>query len=141
MLAAVGLALVWSLFNLGRFAVDTDARVRLIVGGVFVVLILLRRDSPTVMPPFGARLALMGGVAAVVSVLGVVFGVNQLEWIGLVVILYACFRWSLPPVYAANSFTAMFSRTEAALISWVAASISDRLCKAVTMAWRRSTST
>jgi exosortase/archaeosortase family protein len=108
LLAAGVLFLSWLIPNLGRIAADDDGFIRFVLGGLFAVLILFRSlprprgaveqevAAETAPPARGRRLAALGAAGALLSLGGIIFSVNQFEWLGLIVILYACLRWALP---------------------------------------------
>jgi exosortase/archaeosortase family protein len=108
LLAAGILFLAWLIPNLGRITADDDGFIRFVLGGLFAVLILCRSlvaprgaavpdpGAETAAPARGRRLAALGAAGALFSLAGIIFSVRQFEWLGLIVILYACLRWALP---------------------------------------------
>jgi len=57
------------------------------------------------------RAAMLGGTLATVG--GLIFGVHQFEWLGVVLVLYACLRWALPARFSLDILLALF------LVYWI----------------------
>ncbi|MBN1557617.1 MAG: archaeosortase/exosortase family protein [Lentisphaerae bacterium] len=123
-LAAAGLLfLVWLIVNYGRITADEEGFIRFVLGGLFAVLILFRpKAKPTGGRPEsgapaggrgGFRLLAAGAGGALLSMTGLVFDVHQFEWLGMVLILYACLRWALPARYGRDILLALF------LLYWI----------------------
>jgi len=109
---AILLFLTWLGFNLGRLTADTDREVCLVLGILFSLAILIRPKIPrsavyasTRLSPWWSPVSGVAGLAAALP--GIVFGIHQLEWIGLLLILYSCMRWSLPSRFACDILPAL----------------------------------
>ncbi len=90
----------WAGANFQRLAGDEDALIRIVLVTLFAALIIGRR-KPEAPPRARRRLpapVLAGGAVLLVAV-GLVFRVHHAEWLGVVILLYACLRWALPPRY------------------------------------------
>lgn len=48
------------------------------------------------------------GGGAALAIAGLVFGIRQVEWIGILLLLYACLRWARPAAHAPDVFRALF---------------------------------
>ena len=101
LLSALLLFGLWVVWHFQRLTGDQEGVIRFVLGGLLALVILFRwkpRDQEPVSLPAG-----MVPAAAVAGLLGVVVGlvfrVHQVEWIGLLVVLYACFSWALPARY------------------------------------------
>ncbi len=107
--AAVILVVSWITGNFGRITGDEDGIIRFVLGSVFALLILFRwkpRDVEAKIPGWG--ILLIGCVGAVMSLTGIIFVVHQFEWLGLILVLYACLRWALPVRFGKDIVLALF---------------------------------
>ncbi|MBN1669424.1 MAG: archaeosortase/exosortase family protein [Kiritimatiellae bacterium] len=114
-LAGVGvLAALWLGLNFGRVTGSQHGTIRLVLGLGFALALLLRpkRGAPRAAAgedgdsrsAAAARLAVGG---TLLKITGLVFGVNQLQWLGLIILLFACLRWALPPRYRRDLWLAL----------------------------------
>lgn len=88
----------WLAAHFPRVVGDEDGLLRLILGSFLSLLILLRwkpQPSPSA-PVVPARPLIPAMMGAGLTVGGLIFRVHQAEWLGVVVLLYACLRWALP---------------------------------------------
>ncbi len=117
--AGIGLFSVWALTNFQRVAADDDGLIRVVLVSIFATLILFRpkpdreldteSENPRIPRFHGARIPLLLGVGgALLSVAGTIFGVHQFEWMGIILLLYACLRWSLPLQFRRDIAIAVF---------------------------------
>jgi len=95
--------------NFRRFTADQEGTIRWVLGTLFFVLILLR-PKPAAAPrhsawPIPVTAAVCG---MVLSLGGTIFGVHLFEWVGVLLLLYACLRWALPGAYARDTLCAVF---------------------------------
>ncbi len=107
-IAGIVLLAIWIGSNYSRITSDQHGFVRFVLGGLFALLILFRpktdkekRISPT-LPSL-----VTGVVGAGLAVGGIVFGVHQFEWLGVIFVLYACLRWGLPRSHAGDILLAL----------------------------------
>lgn len=99
----------WMTVDFGRITADEDGLIRFVLGLLFCILILLRVKVPgarTSTP--GRMVSLVGVVGAGLALIGIVFDVHQFEWLGLVLVLYGCLRWSLPERFSPDVARALF---------------------------------
>lgn len=119
LLAGIMLFLVWAVTNFQRVAADDDALIRVVLVSIFAILILLRpkpeRESHIDPSRFriprlhGPLLPIaMGGGGALLSLVGTIFSVHQFEWLGIIVLLYACLRWALAGRFRRDLVLAVF---------------------------------
>ena len=126
------LFLLWLTLNFSRLTAGQNGIIRLVLGGVFSVLILLRRnlrvffgeivrpldhaaaqDAPapgTASEPSGlgwivSAAAILG---TVLSLGGIILGVHQFKWLGLLLVIYAGLRWALPACYSWDILLSLF---------------------------------
>ncbi len=108
----------WISANFERLTGDQHGGVRFFLGTLFALLILLRpkprRPAAAPVPARSARVTYVAGIlGALLAVGGLVFRVLQVEWVGIVLLLFACWRWALPGPYAGDILRALF------LLYWV----------------------
>ncbi len=98
MLAAVVLFAVWLAVHWGRVTGDADASIRFTLGVLFAVLVILRGkpqgDAGVRIPDGVFPLALGVGVLAALG--GIIFRVHMSEWVGVLLLLFACGFWVAP---------------------------------------------
>lgn len=112
--SAAALFAIWLASNWSWIEADEDSLIRFVLGLLLSVLILLR-------PKFGgpyrtATTGLLSATAVIgacAAVLGIVFNVNQFEWLGIILVIYACLRWALPPRFGTDIVLAF------ALFYWI----------------------
>lgn len=118
--AAVVLFLVWfsshyDMLVLGQNGTKSSEReVCIVLGAAFFVAILFRSSTtatPSLTPIWIIPATGAIGLAAVVT--GTVLDVRQLHWIGMLLLLYACLKWSLPSRFSRNVLPALL------LLYWV----------------------
>ena len=107
--AAGILFVVWSVSNYGRITADDNGVILFVLGVLFSVLILFRRkpDNAVRLEPW-RWLPALGVAGALLVVFGLIFRVHQFQWLGLILILYACLRWSLPARYGGDVRLSLF---------------------------------
>ncbi|MEI6807544.1 MAG: archaeosortase/exosortase family protein [bacterium] len=101
--SAVTLILVWLGLNFGRLVLDADGKastereVCLVLGSLFFLAILFRPSpaAATAQPPDWIVPA-TGTVGLILALSGLVFDSQQLHWLGLLLLFYACLQWALP---------------------------------------------
>lgn len=117
--AGIGLFAVWALTNMQRVAADDDSLIRVVLVSIFAALILLRpkpdkEKNPDLSisrlpflnnPHFSLAMGIGG---ALLSLVGTIFVVHQFEWLGIILLLYACLRWSLDLKYRRDVLIAVF---------------------------------
>lgn len=78
-------------------------------GMAFAALVVFRRAAPREsMGPSGVALARTAGGGTVLSVAGLVGDVHQFHWLGVLLLVYAGLRWSLPERAGQNLAAALF---------------------------------
>jgi len=117
--AGIGLFAVWALTNFQRVAADDDSLIRVVLVSIFAALILLRPKPERELHPepgrfrfprlHGPAVSLAMGIGgALLSLAGTIFGVHQFEWLGIILLLYACLRWALPEQFRRDVIIAVF---------------------------------
>lgn len=95
--AGVALFTAWLVLNMGRLAGYQNGLIRFTLTLLFSILIIIRAGrNPGKPAGSSAFLPVAGILGALLAVSGLVLGVNQLEWVGLLLLLYACLGWSMP---------------------------------------------
>ena len=103
LLAALGLHLAWLARHAGGILADDTGLILFCLAHLFAAIMLLRRKpaaSASRPPPSPVILAVAGVIGAVAALVGLIAPIRQLEWLGLLTMLYACLRWALPPSHA-----------------------------------------
>ena len=101
----------WLAVQFSRLTGDETGMIRFVLGTVFSLAILLRpkpaRDNDLALAAAPAadsrarRAAAMAALAgALLVVAGIVLHIHQAEWLGLLLLVYAALRWTLPPTYS-----------------------------------------
>ncbi len=107
--AAGFLMVAWGIGNYGRLTGDEEGVIRFVLGTFFAIFILLRwkeRDVVAKIPEW--VLPVVGCSGAVMALSGIVFRVHQFEWLGLILVLYACLRWALPVRFGLDIVLSLF---------------------------------
>ena len=114
LVSGVALFVLWMVLHLPMLTGVQDGAIRLTLGLVFAALILLRRKADVTVdwaPP--GVLAAAAVLGALLGLIGVIVPLRQAEWLGLVLLLYSCLRWSLPERWRGDILLSM------ALLYWV----------------------
>ncbi len=113
--SALVLLMVWCVINLPRLAAGQSGVIAFLLGTFFGTLLIFRtktaRDEV-----FGFSGRGLGGVAVAglaCVVLGLVIPIHQLEWMGVLMVLYAALAWSLPRRFGRDLLIALF------IIYWI----------------------
>ena len=123
---ALGFFLVWMALFLRRYRQeDAELVLRFVLGLFFALAILLRsrlapREAEADVSGSArgerteARAAWMSAAAgAGLMAAGLFAPIRQFEWLGVLLLLYACLRWALPRAYARDLLPALF------LLYWI----------------------
>ena len=110
LVGAILLAVVWFATNVTRVVGGPGGSVSLSLGSLFAALLILRPK------PHGEReLVLSSGVLTALGVagllgvaVGIIVPIHQLEWLGVLLVLFACLAWGLPPRYGRDLVLALF---------------------------------
>ena len=97
--AGIGLCAAW-LFAHRTDLLDPDQNgfIRCSLSTVMAVLILIRPKPETAHAAAGHRPLIAAAVLGAMAVVGgIIVDVGQLEWLGLLAVLWACLRWCMPP--------------------------------------------
>lgn len=108
---AVLLFAVWTWGNIGRISSDPDWVIRFVLSGLFAFLIMIRSAHSYKVSnaaPVAGRIIFVGLAGVACAVCGIVFHVHQLEWLGLIVLLYVSLRWALPHRRRSDLLMALF---------------------------------
>ena len=112
LVAGIGLLFTWVAFHVDTLTSTQNGWIRFVLTFVFGVLILLRPK------PTAAALGTQGYTSLVATVIastpgaslvlmGSILGVHQLEWLGILLLVWACLRWGLPDEYGRDLSYAM----------------------------------
>lgn len=103
------LFVLWLWPNIQMLSGDQGGTIRLVLVGFFALLILLRL-KPRTSRPLGGVPGIVGTgfLGAILTVTGLMFRIHQFEWLGIIFVLYACLRWSLPDRWSADIVRSFF---------------------------------
>ncbi len=122
LLVAAGLLVFWLATNIRDLTSDQESTIRLVLGVFFFLVVLFRppehdvqttesHGKPDRTRSFFASPWLIPGAAVAGMLLvpaGLIFEVRQFSWVGLMLILFSCLRWSFPPRYSRNVALSLF---------------------------------
>jgi exosortase/archaeosortase family protein len=105
---AAALFALWVAVHFEALTGTQDGAIRFFLALLFSTFILfLRKHSDRARRVPLWIVPLTGTAGAVTALAGLVFGVPQVEWLGLLLILHACLLWGLPARYAPNALLAL----------------------------------
>ncbi len=110
LLSAAILAVVWLVANASRMVAGPGGTVSVSLGGLFAVLLAFRpkpRGEREIVLA-GGPLAGIGLAGLLAVVVGIVVPVHQLEWLGVLLVLFACLAWALPPRHVRDLAIGLF---------------------------------
>ena len=113
-LSTIVLLVSWFFLHIDdRMQGDQSSVVRLFISVLFPVLVLLRPkpDDPSLDATqiVEWRLNLLAIIGTVSSIaLGIVYEIRFFEWLGMLMLVYACLRWILPHRYHRDLLLALF---------------------------------
>ncbi|MDP6631438.1 MAG: archaeosortase/exosortase family protein [Kiritimatiellia bacterium] len=107
---AAGLLLgLWVFTHIGQLLAAPDTLIRFLLTGVFALLVILRPKPEEPASPLPTWLILVGGLCGVtLHIVGIVFGIHQGEWLGLLIVVAVCLGRALPGHYARDAAKALF---------------------------------
>jgi len=108
---AAGLLLTWIATHFRLLVGTQNGFLRFALTLTFSLLILWRPKQQVgshvcPLPNWIIVTALVMGTAGAIG--GLVFGIHQIEWLGLILLVLACLELALPPVYARDAALALF---------------------------------
>jgi exosortase/archaeosortase family protein len=91
------LVVAWGITALPRLAADQSGVITFFLGALFASILMFRKKPETAgVKASGGFLAVLSGLGAVFVIAGIVIPVHQLEWLGVLTVLYAALAWVLP---------------------------------------------
>jgi len=111
---AVSLFVLWTVFHMLDWVSVQNGFIRLFVGVAFCLWILVRRKATYGKRRRSTAIALTVVLVGVgLTLAGLVLRFRHVEWIGVLLLLYGCLRWALPPRYTRDTGLAFL------LLYWV----------------------
>ena len=105
-----GIFILWLVWHVPDMIGTQNGLIRFVLSVLFSLLILFRPKGGAVFRGRRPGILWVGatfvGMLAVVS--GIVFSVHQFEWLGILLLLCACFSWALPVSFSHDVFLSMF---------------------------------
>lgn len=112
--SAFVLLAAWCWVNVPRLAAGPGGGLSFGLGVLFGLILIFRtkvEEKPRRLP--GGVLAVLALFGSILVVAGLMIPVHQFEWLGVLLLLYACLAWSLPARYGRDLALALF------IIYWV----------------------
>jgi len=108
------LVLAWIWANLSRLAAGQNGVLSFFLGSLFALILIFRPklDAEGFKLP-GWALGLIGAAGTFMAIVGMIIPVHQVEWLGVLLVLYAALAWALPRRYAKDLILALF------LVYWI----------------------
>ena len=110
LVCTVLLLVAWVAVHLRVLFASQNGLIRFVLTGLFSLLIILRRkpsaagqapsEERVTRVPSARRSLAIGIAATLVAVSGMILPVGQMEWLGLLLLVFACLKWSLPDKYS-----------------------------------------
>jgi len=104
----------WIWANLSRLAAGQNGVLSFFLGSLFALILIFRpklEHEGYKLPGWG--LGLIGAGGTLMAILGMIIPIHQIEWLGMLLILYAALAWALPRRYGKDLVFALF------LIYWI----------------------
>lgn len=104
----------WVWANLPRLAVGQNGVLTFFLGSMFALILILRKklEGEGFKLP-GWALAGIGGTGFLFALVGIIVPIHQLEWLGVLFVMYAALAWALPRRYGRDLVFAL------ALVYWI----------------------
>jgi len=101
---------IWLVLNFLRISLTQNGGIiRFFLGVFFASVILFRRKADDAESPFPFWVPPLAAVAGAFCVAnGIIFNVHQFEWLGIMLILFACLGWALPQNFGKDILFALF---------------------------------
>ncbi len=96
---ALGLFGLWLALHLNQLTATQDGWIRFVLTFAFCLLLMFRPKPGHALPstfPSAHASVLVAIPGTALVLMGLIMGVQQSEWIGILLILWGCLRWSLP---------------------------------------------
>lgn len=106
--SAVMLAAAWAAQAMPRLAAGQNALIRIGLPAFFAAALALRAKRGPSRPLPRLLVPLAAGLGLPAAALGAAFGAHQMEWTGVLLMLFACLAWALPPACAPDAARALF---------------------------------
>ena len=103
------LVAAWVWANLARLAAGQNGVLSFFLGSLFALALIFRPKLPDEgfkMP--GWSLGLLAAAGTLMALLGLIIPIHQVEWLGMLIILYAALAWAFPKRYGKDLILALF---------------------------------
>ncbi len=104
----------WCWVNVPRLVSGPGGGLSFGLGVLFGLVLIFRskiEENPRRLP--GGVLAVLALAGTILVIVGLMVPIHQFEWLGVLLLLYACLAWALPMRYSRDLFLALF------IIYWV----------------------
>ena len=108
--ATILLFCVWLGVNWTRISAQQDALITVVLGSIFAFIIMMRAKPETPSTRKGlAVLFVLGAVLFMSSVvIGHVVDVHQIQWLGMMLLVFVALKWAFPPRFGKDILLAVF---------------------------------
>ncbi len=113
-ISAIALFGIWLAFNFPFIISTQNGVIRFFLTSFMALLIFLRQKPEDIEHKQASRgpvILLLTGIAALgtlVAVTGIIFRVRQFQWLGLLMIMFSCFKWALPRRFSRDIILGLF---------------------------------
>ena len=122
LMATASLFVIWIIVHYGQLTSTQNGTIRFFLTMIFSLIILLRPKRSGKQSDHNKEIAIKkvtsgkeaegavitGILGAVLLILGLIFNVNQFEWIGFLILCFSALKWSLPDEYIRDIILAIF---------------------------------
>lgn len=112
--SALVLIAAWVWANAARLAAGQNGVLTLFLGAIFACALIFRpkpKEDALKLPGWG--LGILGACGMGFALVGLIVPVHQLQWLGILLVLYAALAWALPSRYGKDLLFALF------LVYWI----------------------
>ncbi len=108
------LVAAWIWANLPRLAAGQNGVLSFFLGSLFALALIFRpKLTDEGFKLSGLKLGLIGATGTLMAIFGMIIPIHQVEWLGMLLILYAALAWALPRRHGKDLLLALF------LIYWI----------------------
>ncbi|MDD4869533.1 MAG: archaeosortase/exosortase family protein [Kiritimatiellae bacterium] len=110
LVTSIFLFVTWLIMNFKFLTAEQNGFIRFFLTFLFSLIILLRPKQDKIQSATQSSLSyiFMGLAGALSALCGIIFEVHQFEWLGLLVVLFTCLKWSLPVTCKKDIFLSLF---------------------------------
>ncbi|MFT5240903.1 MAG: exosortase/archaeosortase family protein [Kiritimatiellia bacterium] len=109
-IATLLLFCVWLGMNWARISAQQDALITVVLGSIFALILMMRFKPETKSTRKGLTVLLVLGALLFMSsvVIGHVVDVHQIQWLGMMLLVFVALKWAFPPRFGKDILAAIF---------------------------------